>query len=95
MADTIDFPEFRAAAVFAAEGGRVAEFAFEKGSLGLPEAIPQAESITRDGQGSGFSRYSRWHGRHRSNFISTKTSFIISSYDIDSARPLADSIAFV
>lgn len=54
MADTIDFPEFRAAVVFDAEGGRVAEFAFEKGSLGLPEAIPQAEGITRDGQGRLF-----------------------------------------
>lgn len=43
--------ESRAARVFDKGGGQVAELSFEKGSLGLPETIPQAEGITRDGTG--------------------------------------------
>ena len=46
--------ESRAVVVFDADGGRLAELALEKGGLGLPDAIPQAEGITRDGQGRLF-----------------------------------------
>ena len=46
--------ESRATVVFDADGGRVAELSFESGSLGLTEAIPQAEGITRDDQGRLF-----------------------------------------
>lgn len=46
--------ESRAAVVFDADGGRIAELSFERESLGLPEAIPQAEGVTRDGQGRLF-----------------------------------------
>ncbi len=40
-----------AAVVFSEAGERTAELSFAKGSLGLPERIPQAEGITRDAQG--------------------------------------------
>ena len=43
--------ESRAAWVFDEGGDRVAQLSFEKESLGLPETIPQAEGITRDGAG--------------------------------------------
>lgn len=46
--------ESRAALVFDEVGERVAELSFECGSMGLPETIPQAEGVTRDGLGRVF-----------------------------------------
>lgn len=43
--------ESRAAEVFDEAGQSVAELSLERGSLGLPETIPQAEGVTRDDQG--------------------------------------------
>ncbi len=43
--------ESRAILVFNMHAERIAEFSLEKGSLGLPESIPQAEGITRDSLG--------------------------------------------
>ena len=46
--------ESRAALVFDELGAPVAKLSFERGSMGLPKAIPQAEGVTRDGLGRLF-----------------------------------------
>jgi uncharacterized protein YjiK len=43
--------ESRGAAAFDSKGRRVAEWSLEKGHLGLPEDVVQAEGITRDRNG--------------------------------------------